>query len=804
MLLPPPADVTHSPDAPGPTGLVGAVTRIFQKKQTPAPDAGTPPPASEDLDPYANLDPVKLLERFTDAKKDMEEIRWTFERQWWRIILYVLGRQWIFFDQKRNEWRDKRLKKWIPKPVTNKLREVQSAIRSMFAAVAMGTLSRPNGNDPKNIATANTVDGLQPLIHEEHNMDQVTNLADFWFTNLGNVFLHPWWNPDAGEMLPVNEDQCVTCKDGAPTQPIDPATPFQCGLCGGQQSTQVHVTDIPAGKGETDVVSPFEVLLPSYASEFKEVDKLIRVRWRAKAYYTSHYPELAKTLTFENQPQERSLNMFKAIAGQNDMATTPFSLRTGSKSQSLGITEFEYWEKPTPDYPKGLFFRVIGGRSEQVLQDPDQSSPGPLPVETAKGQPLWPWIHMGYEVFGGRLYAAGALDPLFQKQDQLNQLDSHVQLSFQRMANPVWLEPKGTEVEKFTGEPGLVVKYNMLGSTGAGKPERISGEDIRPGVFQLRQQYLSDIEELAGTYDILKGSKPTGVEAFSALQLLVERSQSRFTQAFQARGEGYRQWFAIALELERKYGPKTRTLSLLGPNGTWTFNTFQNADLLGDISIVVEDGTNVPKTALGRRAAMEQANNMGFINASDPDVRYAFLTEMGLTSMMPTLDTAKKAALRQQDAFEQWAAAGNMQIPPPLKIQPWDDPEILLSEMRKWANSDKMQAVLADPKIGQFCTQYLVQYYTQLSTMIQAALAQQQIATAGTDPRAQHPFAPGMPTAPGPGGAAKAPGVAGGAAPHAAQAGHGAGGGQAMARSNGNSTSTAIANNGHPTIPGGH
>jgi hypothetical protein len=126
----------------------------------------------------------------------------------------------------------------------------------------------------------------------------------------------------------------------------------------------------------------------------------------------------------------------------------------------------------------------------------------------------------------------GAISPLVQKQDQLNQLDSHTQLCVQRMGNPIWLEPKGTDVEKFTGEPGLVVKYNMLGTSGLGKPERIPAEAIPSTNFQLRQQYMQDIEEMAGTYDVLKGQKPTGVEAFSALQLLVERSQSRFTTAF--------------------------------------------------------------------------------------------------------------------------------------------------------------------------------------------------------------------------------------------------------------------------------
>ena len=770
MYPQPPQQVFGSPNAAGPAGLEEGVAKLFGAPLAP----GAPPE-----DPYANLDRAKLLQLFKDAKADGQELRWVFERQWWRDMLYVLGRQWVFFDAKRNEWRDKRLKKWIPKPVTNKMREVQGSIRAMFSAVQLGVISRPNGNDPKNIATANTVDGLQPLIHAEHKMDARMRMCDFWTANLGNSFLYPWWDPDGGEIKPVMHEECQTC--GTVVDPKDMENPAQpmCAQCEGIEFAPIKVGDAPTGRGCTDVVSPFELLMPSHASMFDDCEWVIRVRWRPKAYFESHYPELVPTLSFEKQTGERSLHMFKALAAQNDMSTTPFSLGSGQRSQAEGLTEYEYWQRPNALYPRGLFFRVLGDKAEKILEDENQSTPGPIPVTTIKDEPLWPWVHVAYEEFGGRLWASGAISPLIQKQDQLNQLDSHTQLSVQRMGNPIWLEPKGTEVERFTGEPGLVVKYNMLGTTGQGKPERIAGEGIQASTFQLREQYLHDIEEMAGTYDILKGQKPTGVEAFSALQLLVERSQSRFTTAFALRGEAYQNWFRIALELERKYGPTQRTLSLLGPNGSWTFQTFEQADLLGDVSIVVEDGTNVPKTALGKRAAMEQANNMGFVDPTDSDQKHAFLSEMGLTSLMPGLDTAKKAALRQQDAFEQWVLQG-LQGLPPLKIQPWDDAFVMLNELRKWANSDKMQAALSDPASGQMVTEILTAFFTQLSMMTQPVI----------DPLTGQPIpgsAPGAPATPPPSGAPPP--------------GHAPGGGQAMGRSNANSTKPAIANKGNPTAP---
>jgi hypothetical protein len=51
------------------------------------------------------------------------------------------------------------------------------------------------------------------------------------------------------------------------------------------------------------------------------------------------------------------------------------------------------------------------------------------------------------------------VDAIVQKQDQINQVDSMIQMTLQRMGNPVWLEEKGQNVERLTGEPGTVVRW---------------------------------------------------------------------------------------------------------------------------------------------------------------------------------------------------------------------------------------------------------------------------------------------------------------------------------------------------------
>ena len=547
------------------------------------------------------MDPAKLLELFDKLKREAVEYRWIWEREWLRDLYYAIGRQWIFFSPTRREWIDKRIAKWIPRPVTNKMAEVVQTIRANFSSINLEVTVRPIGADTQSIAAAEIADRMSPLLNEEHMMDYVMKEADFWFITTGNACLQISWDRDIRtNRVFVPHELCVTCGTISPPQAIINAH-NTCPTCHGNQfvpakdaSGQPQGETVAFGKGKTTALSPFEWAYPSNITRWDDLPYILRLRWRDRHYYEANHPEIASKIVWQKSPNDRSLQIFKSLALTNDIGTgSQFAYLGAAGSHTVeGATEYELWQNPTPDYPQGLVMRVVGDQSPVLLQQPEEGIPGPFPYKDIEGNPLFPFVHAQYEHMGGRLLGRSALSPLIQKQDQLNQLDSLIQLIVQRMANPVWIIPENAGIEHFTGEPGLVMKWNVLAANGQGKPERIPGENVPPTLFNLRQQLLEDIEQLSGTFDILKGQKPSGVEAFSALQLLVERSQSRFTSAYQARGEMYRAWFSLAIELERQFGPEQRTLTMIGPNKGYTFRHFENAQLQGQISVQVEDGSD--------------------------------------------------------------------------------------------------------------------------------------------------------------------------------------------------------------------
>jgi hypothetical protein len=758
-------DVKTPPDVGAePGGLKGLVSKLFG---VGVDGKGT----GAATDPYA--DDAALKKQFSEFSKECFDQRWVYERSWWRNLLYLLSRQWIYYDTDRGQWRDKRMAKWIPRPVTNKIAETVDAIQSVFNGVILACTCRPDGNDPQDVQTAETADKLEAPIAFEHQMPRVMRDADFWLASCGNVFLQLWWDK-RGTRGPITIpfEKCEACGEVSPPDAILDAD-GSCPSCGmpslkmavDPATGQPQGEQVSGGYGATDVCSPFEIAFPLSYPIWDDIPGLIRKRWRTRGWAEKSLPKaIVDKIQWESMSSDRSLQLLRGLALQNDTSSQPLTTQgAGSEAGLEGYTEYEQWMKPSTEYPDGLLLRVAGeGDGAMILRQDDQSVPGPLPFRTAKDEPIFPFIHIGYTMFGGRIWARSPLDILIQKQDQLNQIDSLIQLIIQRVANPVWLEPKGTEVKKFTGEPGLVVKYNPLALGGStAKPERIEGSNVPASLFQLREQILSDIENLAGTYDIIKGQKPTGVEAFSALQLLVERSQSRYGTVLAARGEAYRRWYSIALELERQFGPMERTWAVLGPNNRWTFQAFKAADLQGAIRILVEDGSQTPKTSLGKRAAIEQLNQLQVINAQNPDTAYAILQAFGQTDLWPGLDYDVKSALQEQDDWERWAQEVDMTqqsgpvvdpetgeptldemgqpatalqpaltIPPPGARKSWHNDTVHLSEHKKWANSDTVRQMLLEKPWVEPYIDWMIQ---QHELMLQQQAMQQAMMAAGPD-----------------------------------------------------------------------
>jgi len=713
-MFPPSAPVNGNGGGMPPPGLMA---QLLAAKQGPAlKDNGTGP---------INLqDDAALLAHFTKAKEESFDQRWIYERTWLRNLYYIMGRQWIFYDN-RAGWRDMRLARGTPRPTTSLPTEGVQSIRAMLTAIQLGVNVRPNGRDPQAIITAATADDLAPILHDIHDLNAVLMEGDGWLIACGNVFYHTYWDKDAThgtDTIPY--ETCVECGLSLRADEIADNR-NTCPTCQGTQwqpevgpDGQPHVDKLPKGCGVTVPLSPLEVAFPLSKPRWKAVDQIIRMSWLDKrtAEQTDELKPYVDKINWQRQPTDRSLQIFRALPFHSDLGMAPRAFDVGaSTNTSEGVPLYDLWAKPSDTYPEGLVIRVAGDSVPQVLRLDSQNLPGPLPYKDIKGNPLWTFTHAAYEYVPGRVLGRGALDPVIGKIDQLNRTDAMLEMQLARTANPYWVYPKNAEVtglEQAGSTVGVHVQFNPLAAGGGdnARPRREPGIPIDGSVVTYREQLVEMIERGMGTNDLLKGARPKGVSAFSSLQMLKESGQERFSSMFNARGSAYQDVIRYALELERTFGPDERTIAVMSPNRAWAFMSYKKAQLGGDFTIVLEDGTQTPKTTLGRRAAIEHAHQLGLLLFQDPEQVYEGLREMGLSGMQPSLDADIEDCLNRQHAFEDWMQSGGPQKLPttldpvtqqptpdmhapeyPLRWLPWYDPEISRRQCLKWAKSDTMR-----------------------------------------------------------------------------------------------------------------
>lgn len=699
---------------------------------------------------------AQLVEKFKKWKREAFDQRNVFERQWLRNCWYFLNRQWIYFDSRRGQWQDKRLAKWVPKPVTNMVRDSIDTIRANFAAINYGSTARPIGSDPKNVLAASVADDYLPVLYADHGMDQVMNEFDFWMLLTGNAWLHTCVDYDRKNgVTRILHETCVSCGQDFPENLIAESR-GSCPNCQGTMfeptvdpETGEQVADEQAKpRGITIPFSPFEIAFPFMYERYDLSPYTIRMRWREADYYKNHQDDnlraMAKKMSFAKSPTERTMQIFKALPFQNDLGFAPayMGMGGGGSSESEGTTEYDVWIKPCDEFKDGAVVRFIGDSDPQVVHAEGEKLPGSMPYHDAKGNPLFTFVHAEYDHVGGRAIGSSLVDPIIQKQDQLNRVDSLIEMIIMRTANPIWLEPKGAEVEKFTGEPGLVVKWNPLISNGNAKPERIPGENIPASIFTYRALLKQEIEELTGTFDILKGQKPAGVDAFATTNLLLERGLARHAPAFKSRGNAHKMWAKFALEIEREFGEETRAHAVMAKTKGWAIEVYNKADLSGDMEILIEEGTTTAKTGLAERAAVEHLNQLGLINRQDSAQVYEIYRKFGCTDLLPGLDGQVQECAMLLERFEklmtqsasdptqsaQMEQAASLGVSP-IAFKPWYEPQVFKQEVINWCVSDVGRQVLTNPQAEALMSAFLMEIDMSLAMKAMQA----QVAQGGTE-----------------------------------------------------------------------
>lgn len=589
-----------------------------------------------DLTEVDSADLEELAKRIEAFYKADSTVKAPLTYNWERNHMFLDGKQWIVFDgeQGRNgQWKTLKVQKaneYIPRPVTNYVYDVYQTLKAYL------TQHRPRSSVTPNtqLYKDKTAASLANLI-SEHNWERLKEERNYEIAaasgiTYGTVFKKDYWDTSTIQMakVPRVEEQ--------PT--IDPATGAVVGYEEKEvldpETGEVVFDELPLGDVNTAVIEPYRIALDPLAVDLHTARWIMEysiqpLDW-VRETYQKDLPGY-NPAAFEELKPEKALSgdMQRFYALRNSSGTKAASQATsaggGDEMIENSVVLKEYYERPCQKYPKGRLIVVANGETLYA---------GDSPYEGPELGDWHPYSDFRWEIVPGRYWGKSPLDVAVEPQKQVNSIDAVIALTRKTTAIPQKLIPLDSGIKKgeWTGRPGLELFFRSTG----GAPSTIPPAGVDPQVWQERQQKVEDIKQLTGAIDILKGDRPPGVTAASALEMLfevgtgklrpalerwklfIESSQKKQLRLVARMYKEPRPEFIRALHAKNKEVPKD------------IINNFIGADLHDNLNIKIEAGSNVPKLQSAEKAMLVQLAQIGTLNLEDPKNKLEFNKRMGV------------------------------------------------------------------------------------------------------------------------------------------------------------------------------
>lgn len=625
-------------------------------------------------------------------------------------VLFYIGHQWLTYDISARTFRRANLRKDVPRPVTNRYKAVLDSVDAVLTQLEPSLTIAPGSDKDVDRLSADlgrqVITYLEKVVRFEEHRRYLSKTV----VTCNNAYVHSYINPEGGYQKRVARWHCPQ----HPEQTMNAMEAQQAGaVCPEDGQPLVKAPGagdtVAEGQLESEVLTPFEVWVDYSIRDMRDqpavlIRQMRPVHW-VKDLYSDVDPKIAQLSpeTSTSSWGDVGLTYLQAIIRLTPGAFTGFG--SGMKYEQSTLVDTLY-VKPCTEFPEGLMARVIN--KEIVVEDHKLGDIAHEGTPDQPGRPFIPVSHYGYDNVPCTHLHTGPADQLKELQKHRNRLESSIVLFFSRMANGVWLIPEGSDIQTPTGEEGWVMRYSPVAiGSGALKPERMDGGRL-PNTFVEWVKFIDDrMEDIAGTYDILRGERPPNVTSGYGMSILQARAQSRHASLFRNYEEAYaetcRHWFFLF----RNHAPDEIYFKIKGEESRWTIRSIRSADLNGGVDIDVEAGSARPKSLLEKRAAAEQALSMGLFDLTDPTVRLKFMNLLGIPEFMEPLKADDEHVAREHATLMEWAKStvdpetGGLRqdMPPeavmlPVQVDPLlDNHELHLARHRPWMLSDEYRSL---------------------------------------------------------------------------------------------------------------
>lgn len=502
-----------------------------------------------------------------------------------------------------------------------------------------------------------------------------------------------------------------------------------------EQGKLIFTDNIEYGDIVARIVSPFEMHLP--AVHWWDGDDM---GWVMREYYTSldllkdkfaHRPGLklkkkdgwylenldkAGTVNVRNLPIWWWERMADVIEGGG---TTMYA---GNPETWEGYTTVRIFDrKPNPTWPRGRTIITVG---DTVLYD------SPKKRGARAYDPRWPtrwhpYIRFRWEPMAGSIHGRSLVSKLLPKLKRVNAIDTTMIMWRRTVPMSAWIIPKGASPieDQWLGRPGQIWEYDPRRTAGAA-PEPIYPPPYPAAAEQERQQQIQEMEGIAGTEEILRGQRPTGVNSAAMIDILRKQALAARSSILQAWDESLQKEGSIILQEiiknirnDERYAERIRILArdkvaYIG------IKSFSGSDLSDNVLVRIDTASMALSSKEARQAkAIELMQYSAGLAQMEPSLKARLLEEMGYKdSLIPQgVDVSRGKRIMA------WIRQGAYNM---IRPMPEDDPFLLYSMFVDEMKSDSFNNLSEEQQLVLLS---VIDVYKKFSEQKQAEMIQQQM-----------------------------------------------------------------------------
>lgn len=562
----------------------------------------------------------------------------SLSKNWERNHLFLDGRQWLTFEESRNTWSEFRPlpeNSYIPMPVTNYIFDSYQTLKGYLLKNKPRITVRPNTQTYKDKTAATIAELVSECNYERLRESYNYEYAASCLITYGTVFKKDYWDNSylSVAKVPRMEPRPVTDPNtGMPTGEMDevPALDPETG--------QPLFDEIPLGDVNTAVVEPYRVALDPIAMNLHEARWIMEYSIRPLSWIVENYDRQdpgytgLATEVKEEKSLPNAMRRFFELRNSSGVKGMGFSAGNGGNSGNSTMIDNaavvkEHYSAPSEMYPHGRLVVVANGKTLYVGDSPNAGDE----------QGDWhPYSECRWEPVPGRFWGKGPFDDACEVQKHINSIDSAIILTRKTQAIPQKLVLEGQLVKgAWTGQPGQINVYRP-GPNGE-KPETIPAAGVDAQVFQERAQKVQDLKQITGAVDILKGDRPPGVTAASALALLFEVGTGKLFPILD-RWKSYiesSQKKQLKLVAKKYREPRPEFIKALVSKNTELTESivasFVGEDLHDNCNVIIEASSAIPKLRAAEQAMLLEVQQTGAIDLANPKNKQEFLSRLGLS-----------------------------------------------------------------------------------------------------------------------------------------------------------------------------